>query len=647
MKLNRYWLIGLLLVLLLLLSSAVMAQDVLVKDRSLVIEENGQPVGVKLSRLWRTDTGYKYVIDLDYQLASPDGGVAQTTKHLELAMDKSYYAKSFNILTNNNGKITQTEGSFQNNQLKLTVMAAGGQVNSTSYQLEEPVHFSGSLFDYLGATGQLKTGETFPMNIFDPETQVWAEDSFTVAKGEYKYKNKTMDLLSVTKKDGQEPVAFVDNKGECYWEYDSQLKTVFRKIDSREIPEFKLRLAGHEMIPGKAKVTYPFRSTSSQIRLTLVNLKPDDYPGEDNRQKIGARKTTGNHSDIMMTIRRDDRDFTGIVTLPVKNKELASYLVGSADGFITPALPDVKKLAGEILGEETDGWLAVHKLVNWVAAYIRPAVLSKTLKTHEILAQQAGNSEEYAILFASLARSAGLPVRIAAGMRFQDGVWIGYTWNEVWLGEWVAVDSSQNQVAPDALLLKLIHGDSIPGIQKMRAMFTGNLEIDLMDVEIPEPETAEINTVKTGVYGLTYLNVEYHCQIKAPEGWKLVETTGEDLPVLVAHPVSNTDVTGVLTMFNIPEGTTLEQYLKLRFPDLQLDFTQYQLLKQQLIMVESKLFPAGNFTFGSNDIKFRQQSWLAVFGDRGYLLVCLTPEEQWAGFENDFNTFREQFVIQE
>jgi hypothetical protein len=644
-RLHRYWLGGLLLLLAFVLSGTAFAQEVLLKDQSFVIEENGRPVGLKLNRLWRTDTGYQYIIDLNYQSVLPDGALVQTTKHLELQVDKTYYARSFNILTNYNGLITQNDGLFRDNQLTLTTISPDGQVKSTVYQLEDPVYFAGSLFDFLGANGQLKSGETFQMNIFNPDSLAFGEVSFNVEKGNYKYKNNSTASLAIIHADSPEPAAFVSGKGECYWENDPVLKVDFRKVSPAEFPEFKLRLAEYGVIPGKAKVPYPLRSQSSQIRLTLVNLKPGDYPLEDNRQKVSGRKTTGNRNELILAITRDDRDFTGKVTLPVKLKELAPYLAGSATDFIAPALPGVKKLAVEILGGEADGWRATQKLVNWVSAFIHPAVLPKTLKAGEIITQKAGSPAEYAVLFASIARSAGLPVRLASGMRFQDGIWVGYTWNEVWLGEWVAVDPSQNQVAPDAMLVKLTSGDSIPAIQKMRAAFTGNLGIDLMDVEIPEPEAAEINTMKTGVYGLTYWNAEYRCQIKAPEGWKLIETTEGGLPVLVAQPAANKDITGILTIFEIPEGATLEQYLQLHFPELQVDMAQYQLLTQQSVMGETKLIPAGGFNFNNNDLKFRQQNWLAASGNRGYLLVCLTPEEEWDHFENDFKILREQFTM--
>lgn len=647
MRLNRYWLGGLLLLLAFILSSPIpaLAQEVLVKDRSFVIEENGQPVGLKLNRLWRTDTGYQYIIDLNYQSVLADGSLVQTTKHLELQVDKSYYAKSFNILTNYNGLITQDDGLFRDNQLKITITGSDGQIKSMVYPLEEPVYFAGSLFDFLGATGRIKSDETFEMNIFNPDSLALGVESFSVEKGNYKYKNKSFASLAVVKADVPEPVAFVSGKGECYWENDPLLKIDFRKINPSEFLELKLRLAEYGVIPGKAKVSYPLRSQSSQIRLTLVNLKPEDYLLEDNRQKVGGQKTTGNRNELILAIARDDRDFSGKVTLPVKTKELAPYLAGAATDYIAPALPEVKKLVVEILGSETDGWLVTQKLVSWVSAFMHRAVLPKTLKTGEIVTKRAGGPVEYALLFASLARSAGLPARLVSGMRFQDGIWIGYTWNEIWLGEWVAVDPSQNQVAPDAMLVKLFSGDSISTIQKMKAALTGNLEIDLMDVQIPEPGDVEINTMKTGVYGLTYWNAEYHCQVKAPEGWKLIETIETGLPVLVAQPVVNKDITGILTIFGIPEGTTLEQYLQLRFPELQVDMAQYQQLMQLSVIGEAKLIPAGDFTFSNNDLKFRQQNWLATSGNQGYLLVCLTPEEEWANFENDFKTLREQFAI--
>lgn len=647
MKGIRYPLTLALLLLSLIFPGAAFAQNILVKDQSLVIEENRRPVGIKLNRLWRTDTGYRYIIDLYYQKIQPDGAPVQTAKHMELDVDASYFARSLNVLTNENGSITQIQGQFQDNQLELITTTPDNQVKSTVYQLEDPVYFNGSLYDCLGAGGRLKMGETFRMNVFDLQMAAFGEELFTVEKREYKFKNKTIDTLAVLKAGNPEPVAFIEGKGDLYWEFDPFLQMSFRKIEPSEYLDLKSRLASFGMIPGKTRVNYPLRSAASEIRLVMDQLKPDNYSLEDNRQTVTGRKTTGNRNELLLFIARDERDFTGKITLPVKRKELAPYLAGSVTDFIAPVLPEVKKLSGEILENETDGWAAARKLVEWVAAYIHPGVPPKTLKTGEILAQQTGTPMENAILFAALARSAGLPARIVSGMRFKDGIWFATTWNEVWLGEWVAVDASQNQTAPDSLLVKLIHSDNIAVIQKMNAALTGNLSIELLDVLIPEPAPDELATMKTGVYGLTYWNAEYLCQIKAPEGWKLIETTEAGMPVLIAHPLNNYDISGILTIFEIPEGTTLKEALRLHFQNLQVDVSQYLLIQQQSVMAETTFLPAGNFSLQSDEFFFKYQNWLATSGNRGFLLVCITPDEEWVNFENDFQKLRDQFIIME
>ena len=224
---------------------------------------------------------------------------------------------------------------------------------------------------------------------------------------------------------------------------------------------------------------------------------------------------------------------------------------------------------------------------------------------------------------------------------------MGHVWDEVWLGEWVAVDPSQNQAIPDALLLKLVDSNNVHNIQKFQTGLIGNLGVSIEDVQLPEPETGEDIGAKTGIYGHTYLNAEFHCQMKAPGGWKLIEITGQEWPVLAVQAIANKNVTGVLTMFAFQKGTTLEQFLNARFPELRIDTGQGNQTGQPAALSEKTLYLCGSFVFGDNDIKFRQQNWIAVSGNQGYLLVFLAPDTDWDSFENDFAILREQFKVSE
>jgi len=161
--------------------------------------------------------------------------------------------------------------------------------------------------------------------------------------------------------------------------------------------------------------------------------------------------------------------------LPLTDSEFAPYLVETR--FITPSLPELGDLTEAICGEETDGWLVTQKILDWVYQNIRTEMIPQTLTTEEILTGRKGKCAEYAILFAAMARAAGLPTKVALGERYQDGVWVGHMWNEVWLGEWVAVDPSHGQSAPDALLLKFVDSPDVMGTQKVRMGLTGKLGI--------------------------------------------------------------------------------------------------------------------------------------------------------------------------
>ena len=62
------------------------------------------------------------------------------------------------------------------------------------------------------------------------------------------------------------------------------------------------------------------------------------------------------------------------------------------------------------------------------------------------------------MLFTALARAAGIPSRVAAGVVYMEGAFYYHAWSEVWLGQWVAVDPVLNQFPADATHIKFIQG---------------------------------------------------------------------------------------------------------------------------------------------------------------------------------------------
>jgi hypothetical protein len=627
------------------ISNPVSALEVLVKDNWMVIEQNNKPVGLRHHQLRRTDTGYKYIIDSSFQLTSPDGEPTQFTRHWELSVDKQYLVKAFQLINETNGSITHTNGEVANHQVKLKRIATDGQESPDYYQIEGPLYFFSSYTDYISLSGQLQAGRTYQAPVFDLDTLKPLAYSFTADKSDgYKYQGKNIQLFSLTQPEDQNPAVLLNSKGEYYRWFDSASKLTYVKIERNDIRGINELPALHFLIAGNARITDALRSVFSQIRINWSDVSRNEFHWEDNRQKLTDPNETPAKNEVLVTIQMEDRDFTGKISIPVTGaKKLAPYLAN--DPVITPSLATVKKVAGEILGGETDGWRATQKLVSWVYNAIRPGVNLRNLTTERILNQKKGQSLEYAILFAALARSAGIPTRIAWGERYRNEIWMEHTWNEVWLGEWIAVDAFYNQIVPDSLLLKLFHSDSALEIQKFRAKMLASLDITIEEVRVSELDETDISTVKTGIYGQTYLNREFHCCIKAPDAWRIIETSEADLPVLVMQSRLNKDITGILIMFNLSAGTSAEQALGARLPELREALAQYDQAKQQSDTAGKELASLGDNYLTNNERRFHQQNWLMIHGDTGYLLVLLAPDEIWADCENDFLKIKDNFKI--
>src|SRR5690606_38728584 len=73
--------------------------------------------------------------------------------------------------------------------------------------------------------------------------------------------------------------------------------------------------------------------------------------------------------------------------------------------------------------------------------------------------ERQGDCTEHAALFVALARAAGIPARNAAGIVYlsagSKGVFGYHAWAEVWLGQWVPVDTTVREIGVGARYILL------------------------------------------------------------------------------------------------------------------------------------------------------------------------------------------------
>jgi transglutaminase-like putative cysteine protease len=122
----------------------------------------------------------------------------------------------------------------------------------------------------------------------------------------------------------------------------------------------------------------------------------------------------------------------------------------------------------------------VKNLLLWVYENIGTEYIAETLSGPEVLKRKRGKCVEFSTLFASLARAAGIPTRVAFGESLSGYNWVGHMWCEVWLGEWTAVDAAAGTFVESPSHIKFVHSPTVMGTQKIRWKLVDNLGIEIL-----------------------------------------------------------------------------------------------------------------------------------------------------------------------
>jgi transglutaminase-like putative cysteine protease len=111
----------------------------------------------------------------------------------------------------------------------------------------------------------------------------------------------------------------------------------------------------------------------------------------------------------------------------------------------------------------------------------------------EVLRTKVGDCNEHTALYVAMARSIGIPSRIAVGLAYAHGAFYYHAWPEVYLDEgggrglWLPVDPTFNQFPADATHLRLMRG----GLDKQAAILPliGQMKMDILDLELAPNST--------------------------------------------------------------------------------------------------------------------------------------------------------------
>jgi transglutaminase-like putative cysteine protease len=202
--------------------------------------------------------------------------------------------------------------------------------------------------------------------------------------------------------------------------------------------------------PNNLFLWMPLPVTSpSQRNVTLVSRSTE--PFLENHRGVSLFKlenlASGTNQSINLSFRVEVYAVeTGIRPLSVRqDSSPLAALYTQSSALVPNNDPQVRSAANDIVGREQNPYLKAKAIYDWITSYIRIIEVMPYSSNNILTAIDQKQADAYtaALLYATLARAAGIPCIPAAGVLIdQNGQTFRHYWAEVWLNDfgWLPVD---------------------------------------------------------------------------------------------------------------------------------------------------------------------------------------------------------------
>jgi len=397
-------------------------------------------------------------------------GIALRTEN---TLNKDLALASFSFDLKSNLFAFHARGRVAGNRLLIDTRTAGEE-RRYEVSLKEPVHLSQGMFAGVAAA-HLAPGQEITIPIFDPMTMGSRPVKLTYAGEErMDVQGKTISLRKYAVDFmGARQYAWLDKEGDVVRE-EGMLGLAMEKT-SREDARSGVSAAAADLtelasVAAGRKLEDPLGLQSLTVKLANVDARPLTLSGGRQRYDSGG----------LLTVRKERRGGLN----PGRSGNLENrdvYL--AATPFIQSSHPDVRVRAGEIVAGSAGDEEKARRIVSWVHGNIEKRPVLSVANAVETLKNRSGDCTEHAVLTAALARAAGVPAVMEAGLVYQQGRFYYHAWNAFWLpswGGWVTADAALNQFPADVTHLRLVRGEAERQLDLMGVV--GRIKLEIKDM---------------------------------------------------------------------------------------------------------------------------------------------------------------------
>ncbi len=301
---------------------------------------------------------------------------------------------------------------------------------------------------------QPKSGDKFVFQIFDPGTMAQQPVHVEIIgqeQLELMGEQRPATKISMSLK-GNKQLAWIDENGDILKE--KGLLGIQLQRTNRQDALYGQALAASQDLTQTASVAsnVPLKNVDQLQRL---RLEIEGAPLNQLQLSGGRQIFEGK----LLTI--DKESLSGLPS-EVNNDNLGELekVFLKPSPFIQSDHEKIQNLAQQILGSAASvtPLEKAQKLLAWVHENIEKRPVLSLPDALSTLDNRMGDCNEHAVLMAALARAAGIPCRIEAGLVYLKGRFYYHAWNLVYVGRWITVDSLFGQMPADVSHIRFTTG---------------------------------------------------------------------------------------------------------------------------------------------------------------------------------------------
>jgi transglutaminase-like putative cysteine protease len=437
----------------------------------------GDKIGFSVGQTTPTADGYEIREDarLSMTLVGATTAVRMTSRAL---VDRAFALRSFVFSLDPGTGPTAIEGVLKGRRLELTVRTPSSERRETR-ELVEPPALSLNLPRALAARG-LEPGRSMVVAVFDPLTQ--RNEAMTIdvqARELVRAAGRPVPAFRVESRfAGLATRSWITDTGEVVKEESPMGLLVLRETPEQaqalavpgQVRSDMLEAAALEPTGG-SRIDDPRTVSLLRVRIRgLAGLDTADLTGDGQSESAGTIEV------------RDSRDLApGAVP-----DGLDAYL--RAEPFLESDAPEIRAEAEKAAAGAATPRQRAERLTRHVHSIVEKRPTVSLPSALEVLRTRVGDCNEHTALYVAMARSLGLPARVAVGLVYLRGAFYYHAWPEVFVtdapgrGLWLPVDPTLNQFPADATHVRLARG----GLDRQTAIvgLIGKAKLDVVTVEL-------------------------------------------------------------------------------------------------------------------------------------------------------------------